>query len=78
MVRVSVMVANTNLSSEADDFSVSSSRDEKINAKGIALRVGPAVWRPSAASLRNRSLSVFIVILFHFIRQSVHDRRRKV
>jgi len=31
--------------SAPDAFSVSSSRDKKNNAKGMACRVGPAVWR---------------------------------
>jgi hypothetical protein len=38
------MIVGNPLSATAD-FSVSISRDEKIKDKGMACRVGPAVWR---------------------------------
>jgi len=44
-VRVSVLITDENPLSTTEDLSVSSRRDEKINAKGIAGTVGPSVWR---------------------------------
>jgi hypothetical protein len=45
MVRVSVVSAKTDPLPEADDLSVSSSREENNDAKGMACRFGPVVWR---------------------------------
>ena len=42
---VSVFVTSENPLLLADALSVSSSRDKKNNAKGMACGVGPAVWR---------------------------------
>ena len=45
IVRFSIQIADVNPLSAPDAFSVSSNRDEKINAKGMACRVGLTGWR---------------------------------
>jgi len=44
IARVSVLTPDDNPSSTTEDFSVSSSRDEKINAIGMACGVVPTMW----------------------------------
>jgi len=42
--RISAQIADENSFSLTDDFSVSSSRDEKISANGMVCRAEPTVW----------------------------------